>query len=84
MRQKGIGALGSIIDLFAAEAASGISIFFLTYRNWNTYSFPITSHFDSNFNQDQLRLHPTPASSWATVRSSLPQTLSFPHSENKC
>ncbi len=83
-----MGALGSIIDLFAAEAASGmawfLNIYFLNCHNWNTYSFPITSHFDSNFNQDQLRLHPTPASTWATVRSSLPQTLSFPHSENKC
>ncbi len=27
MRQKGMGALGSIIDLFAAEAASGMAWF---------------------------------------------------------
>ncbi len=54
-----MGAIGIIINLFAAEV----------YK-LNTFSFPFTSHFDSNFNQDQLHLHLTPASSWATVRAS--------------
>ncbi len=69
MCQKGMGAFGSIIDLFAAEAASGMAwflYFYLNCHNWNTF----TLHFDSNFNQDQLHLHLTPASSWATVRAS--------------
>ncbi len=60
MCQKGMGAFGSIIDLFAAEAASGMAWFlylFLNCHNWNTF----TLHFDSNFNQDQLHLHLTPA-----------------------
>ncbi len=33
MREKGMGAIGSIIDLFAAEAASGFSIYFFTVTN---------------------------------------------------
>ncbi len=63
-----MGAIGSIIDLFAAEAVSGMDwfLYFFNCHNWNTYLFPFTSHFDSYFNQDQLQ----PSSSWATVRAS--------------
>ncbi len=77
-----MGALGSITDLFAAEAASGVAwflyLFILNGHNWNTYSFPFTSHFDSNVNQDQLHLHLTPASSWARVRASSSSNFLIP------
>ncbi len=70
--------------LFAVEAASGMAWFlyfiFLNCDNWNTYSFPFTSHFDSNFNQDQLHLHLTPAFSWATVRASSSSNSLIPNS----
>ncbi len=60
--QNGMGAIGSIIDLFAAEAVSGMDwfLYFFNCHNWNTFFFPFTSHFDSYFNQDQLHLHLTP------------------------
>ncbi len=67
-----MGAIGNIFDLFAAESGMAwfLYYYFLNCHNWNTYSFPFTSHFDSNFNQDQLHLHLTPASTWATVWAS--------------
>ncbi len=71
--KRALGAVSSIIDLFAAESGKALFLHLficLNCHNWNTYSFPFTSHFGSNFNQDQLHLHLTPASSWATVRAS--------------
>ncbi len=58
--QKGMGALGTITDLFAARLhlAWFLDLFILTVTI-ETHSFPFTSHFDSNLNQDQLHLHPT-------------------------
>ncbi len=42
------------------------------------WQIPFASHFDSNFNQDHLHLHLTPASSWATVRASSSSNFLIP------
>ncbi len=63
MCQKGLGALGSIIDLFAAEAMSGKAwfLYYYFFKLSQLRHIPFPSHH--NFNQDQLHLHLTPASS---------------------
>ena len=58
---KGMGALGRMIYLFAAEAET-VTV--------GTHSSPFTLLFESSFSQDQAHLHLNPASSLATVMAS--------------